>query len=59
MARLKISSSLESFKILKFFKIWALRVGQIQVEIGSERGSKSGRGEWGLGVGGHRAGVAL
>ena len=27
--------------------------GQIQVEIGSERGSKSGRGEWGLGVGVH------
>ena len=25
MARLKISSSLEYFKILKFFKIWALR----------------------------------
>ena len=26
MARLKISSSLENFKILNFFKIWALRV---------------------------------
>ena len=26
-------------------------LGQIQVNIGSERGSKSGRGEWGLGVG--------
>ena len=27
------------------------KLGQIQVEIGSKRGSKSGRGEWGLGVG--------
>ena len=27
------------------------KLGQIQVEIGSERGSKSGRGEWGVGVG--------
>ena len=26
MARLKISISLENFKILNFFKIWALRV---------------------------------
>ena len=34
-------------------------LGQIQVNIGSERGSKSGRGEWDLGVGGHQARVAL
>ena len=29
--------------------------GQIQIEIGSERGSKSGRGEWGLGSAWHRS----
>ena len=34
-------------------------LGQIQVKIGSGRGSKSGRGEWGLGVGVIQTGVAL
>ena len=29
LARLKISSSLENFKILTFFKIWALRVSEV------------------------------
>ena len=31
MARLKISSSLENFKILNFFKIWALRVSLVDI----------------------------
>ena len=31
LARLKISSSLENFKILNFFKIWALRVFLAQI----------------------------
>ena len=33
MASLKISSSLENFKILKFFKIWALRVRCAAIRI--------------------------
>ena len=37
MARLKISISLENFKILKFFKIWALRVTRTLVNVGDLR----------------------
>ena len=48
-SRSKFSSEIEFF--------WSLgplgKSGQIQVEIGSERGSKSGRDEWGFGGGGH------
>ena len=38
MARLKISISLENFKILKFFKIWALREAMTMTKIRSRIG---------------------
>ena len=43
VARLKISSSLENFKILNFFKIWALSVGLLQNWLGV--GSKAAQNQ--------------